>query len=127
MIRRPLTRAGGAAVAACLCLLWGRSTLAGAPADAAPVAVAAAAEAPPAVIGAGEIQSIGVQFGTAAVASVRPATSLVRDAAATTPGTAASTTGEGIATIPLPPSAYPGMVGLATAAFSVWRYRRRRR
>ena len=122
MIRRPLTRAGGAAVAACLCLLWGRSTLAGAPANAAPPA---AAEAPPAVIGAGETQSIGVQFGTAAVASVRPATSLVPDAAATTPPVTA--TGEGIAAIPLPPSAYPGMVGLATAAFSVWRYRRRRR
>jgi hypothetical protein len=34
---------------------------------------------------------------------------------------------DGVAAIPLPPSAYPGMVGLATAAFSVWRYRRRRR
>ena len=34
---------------------------------------------------------------------------------------------DGVAAIPLPPSAYPGMVGLATAALSVWRYRRRRR
>src|SRR2546428_760917 len=34
--------------------------------------------------------------------------------------------GDGVAAIPLPPSAYPGMAGLATAALSVSRYRRRR-
>jgi hypothetical protein len=35
--------------------------------------------------------------------------------------------GESVAAIPLPPSAYPGMVGLATAALAGWRFRRRRR
>ena len=39
----------------------------------------------------------------------------------------AANASDGVAAIPLPPSAYPGMVGLATAALSVWRYRRRRR
>ena len=99
MNRHPLKRAGAAL--ACSCLLWGGSVLRAATVASAPAGMPAIA---PVVLD-----------------SSRGAGSDAVDA------TASATPGEGIAAIPLPPSAYPGMVGLATAALSVWRYRRRRR
>lgn len=100
MIRRPVARA--VFLAACLCLLWGGSSL---------LRASATAGASPA----------GAQTVLAATAAMPGV-----DSASTVVAASAATAAESAASIPLPPSAYPGMVGLATAALSVWRYRRRR-
>ena len=109
MIRRPLLSAG--AVAACLFVSWGGSTLRATP-------VAAPANPAP---------YVEMEYGATALSSMHASPDLVAKAGDAASVTAAATASDGIAAIPLPPSAYPGMVGLATAALSVWRYRRRRR
>jgi hypothetical protein len=123
-----------AAVAAGAVLLWGGNHLAAAEAASAVLPRSAAAEPAPIVasapispamsnpIGTGGLAPIGVEYGMDfSTGSVNPGHVLGSGDAVT------ATAGEGVAAIPLPPSAYPGMVGLATAALSVWRYRRRRR
>jgi hypothetical protein len=122
MIRRFLTRAG--AIAACSCLLWGGNSLFGA----ANAAASPAGTPAPLMIGApapAMVPSVGVEYGQGfgAIGPVAASTNVL----AAGGSTVATNTADGVATIPLPPSAYPGMVGLATAALSVWRYRRRRR
>ena len=64
-------------------------------------------------------------YATSAIGSLPAGTST--NVLADTGAAVAAGASDGVAAIPLPPSAYPGMVGLATAALSVWRYRRRRR
>ena len=123
MMRRSLMRV--AAVATGAFLMWGGSSLRAAQSASAALPLSSSAEAPPIVvgttIGSGTAPSIGVEY----AANYAPG--------AVTPGrapggdTVTANAADGVATIPLPPSAYPGMVGLATAALSVWRYRRRRR
>ena len=119
MIRRPLKRA--AALAAWSCLLLGGSSLLGAATAAASTAGAPSLSHTPLVIGTAAVPSLGVNFGSGEFSAASASTSVL------SASTAAASAGESVATIPLPPSAYPGMVGLATAALSVWRYRRRRR
>jgi hypothetical protein len=118
-----------AAVAAGAFLLWGGSSLRAAEAaPAASLSPFATADTVP-LVGAA---TVGPSVGTTIGARVNPALppAMVNPAAGVSIGV---DTGEplaasdGVAAIPLPPSAYPGMVGLATAALSVWRYRRRRR
>ena len=103
------------------CLTWGGNHLLGqtvAPQQpAAPVPAAVAAHAVP-LIGAAGGDALTFAPFDAAPAGVASTGVIV-------PGAPAVTT-EGVAAIPLPPSAYPGMVGLATAAYAGWRYRRRR-
>ena len=120
MMLRSFGRA--AIVVAGVVLTWGGSRLAGAAFAAAPPAPLAVSEPPPILITTPNSPSLGVQFGQHSFASL-PANDVLGGPAATV----ASNAAENVAAIPLPPSAYPGMVGLATAALSVWRYRRRRR
>jgi hypothetical protein len=129
MMRRSVQRVAVAATGAFL--LWGGTRLHAAEAASAalpfpaakvvaPATPIATAQAPQIVvgtgIGTGITPPIGVEYG-----AVTPTEALGGGDAMT------ATAGDGVATIPLPPSTYPGMVGLATAALSVWRYRRRRR
>jgi hypothetical protein len=119
MMRRPLTLA--ATVAAGLCLLFGGSAF-GAAAATDSVVTTASGEPLSIVIGTTAAPAFGVSYGSDPMGSI-PSASALSDGSAVI---AANAT-DGVAAIPLPPSAYPGMVGLATAALSVWRYRRRRR
>src|SRR5690242_4584033 len=104
------------------CLLWGGNllgqTVAPPPSD-APTAAVTTAQAVPAIAGAGSSDAT-LNFapfdGSGGVSS----TGVI------IPG-APPVNSDSVAAIPLPPSAYPGMVGLATAAYAGWRYRRRRR
>jgi len=132
MMRRSLMRA--AVVAAGAFLLWGGSSLRAA--EAAPVASLspfATADTVPLVGTATVGPSVGSTIGatvnpTVAPAMVNPsAGNLTASIGVDTGEPLAANASDGVAAIPLPPSAYPGMVGLATAALSVWRYRRRRR
>ena len=116
MIRRPLKRA--AALAAGSCLFWGGSSLVAAATAAGAPAAASSVSPTPLVLGATAVPSIGVDFGSGVIGAASSSNDLLAATAAPA---------ESVATIPLPPSAYPGRVGLATAALSVWRYRRRRR
>src|SRR5690349_16985891 len=127
MRRRWVQRVAGVATGALL--LWGGTELRAAevasaaaplPAVGSALSVAPAASEPPPIvvgtgIGTGITPPIGVEYG-----AVTSAQALGGDSAA-------ASSADGVAAIPLPPSTYPGMVGLATAALSVWRYRRRRR
>jgi hypothetical protein len=132
MMRRSLMRA--AAVAAGAFLLWGGSSLRAAEAaPAASLSPFAATDTVP-LVGAA---TVGPTVGSTIGATINPALApaMVNPAAGSLATSIGVDTGEplaanatdGVAAIPLPPSAYPGMVGLATAALSVWRYRRRRR
>jgi len=137
MMRRSLMRA--AVVAAGAFLLWGGSSLRAAEAaPAASLSPFAAADTVPLVGAATVGSSVGsTTVGSTIGATVNPALppAMVNPAAGSLGVSIGVDTGEplaanasdGVAAIPLPPSAYPGMVGLATAALSVWRYRRRRR
>ena len=103
MSRRNLSAAAVVMVAGA-CLVWGGNNLHGQTAPAAPVAPAGlSVGVADALTLPGVESSAGVVMGAQAVPS------------------------DGVAAIPLPPSVYPGMVGLATAALAGWRYRRRRR
>ena len=147
MSRSNVTRAAVAIALAGASLVWGGSNLhgqsaaapegaaAGGPGAVAPRALAPAATvAPttPVVGGDADRVLLGMAPGLASGLSVVVTPDLGVDlgVGATTgvmlpppPGL----DGHGVAAIPLPPSAYPGMIGLATAAFAGWRYRRRRR
>jgi hypothetical protein len=121
MIRR---RAGrrvmrAAAVAAGLCLVFGAASVRAAPTEDGPVG-ATAGSSVAADDDAGAVAGVPLSI------QVRLPTSLSTDVFADA-APAATNAAEGVAVIPLPPSAYPGIVGLATAALSVWTYRRRRR
>ena len=85
-----------------------------------------AADGAPVPVDAGVRAATGQTIGytLASTASARP---FVASIGVETGEPLAANSADGVAAIPLPPSAYPGMVGLATAALSVWRYRRRRR
>ena len=102
MSRRNLSAA--ATLVAGACLVWGGNSLHGQTAPAAPVA--------PTGLSVGVVDALTLPG--------------VESSAGVVTGTAGVPT-EGVAAIPLPPSVYPGMVGLATAALAGWRYRRRRR
>lgn len=120
MTRRGVTRAAAVGVAAAVLLLSGGRSLtrAATPAEGAPLSAGAGA-----VSSVPSLPSFGDDL-AAATSVTLPGSSDVLSAA---PGSVAANATDGAAVIPLPPSAYPGMVGLATAALSVWRYRRRRR
>jgi len=115
MMRGSLKRV--AAVATGVFLLWGGSNVR--------AAEAAAAALPPFPAGEPAYMLDQATLGVTTYASGadRPAPLIGVDVGQTV----ATNATDGVATIPLPPSAYPGMVGLATAALSVWRYQRRRR
>ena len=113
------------------CLVWGESNLHGQtgsqpdpamPPAAVPAAVMPTAVAPVPAIATQTMPAIGVVSGADALtlAPFDTSTGVI------VPGAPAVTDGN-VAAIPLPPSVYPGMVGLATAALAGWRYRRRRR
>ena len=99
MSRSQLSAAAFVLLAAGACLVWGGSNLHG--------------------------QTTPLPPGVAADALTLPGVESTA-AAGVVPGAPPVPT-EGVAAIPLPPSAYPGMIGLATAAYAGWRYRRRRR
>ena len=135
MIRRfaKRVRAGGVCASplcACplfACLLFGAIAICGAAATGADVSLAApsasAGAAPDLAPVTPVTVDVGVNYGAATTVGTLPASPgvLISNQAAD------ATNPDGVAAIPLPPSTYPGIVGLATAAFSVWRYRRRRR
>ena len=132
MMRRSLMRV--AAVATSAFLLWGGSSLAAVETASAVLPPSVAAEPAPMVVAATISPAMGTPIGAGGLAPIGVEYGMDFAAGTITPGhvlgsgdAAMVNAGEGIATIPLPPSAYPGMVGLATAALSVWRYRRRRR
>ena len=112
MTRRRLTRAAAGAVAAALCLVWGETSLRAATPLATPLSQADLT-----------LPSINFEVGSETVGTLPRSGDVLGSSA----GVIGANATEGVAAIPLPPSAYPGMVGLATAALSVWRYRRRRR
>jgi hypothetical protein len=110
-----------AVVIAGACLVWGASNLHG-QTGAQDSVQPAVAPVPVPAMAAQTVPAIGVVSGADALtlAPFDTSTGVI------VPGTPAVTDGN-VAAIPLPPSAYPGMVGLATAALAGWRYRRRRR
>jgi hypothetical protein len=98
------------------CLAWGGSNLHGQ--TAAPQAAVRGRVAP-----AATVPAVGVSVG---VADPLTLPGMESSAGVSVPGVP-GVESESVAAIPLPPSVYPGMVGLATAALAGWRYRRRRR
>ena len=123
MSRRIMSAAVSLIVGACL--LWGGNNLLG-----QTVTPKQAPASVPAAVATPGVPVIGAATGGGAdplsFAPFDASTSGVSSTGVIIPGTPAVTT-EGVAAIPLPPSVYPGMVGLATAAYAGWRYRRRRR
>src|SRR5688500_10974846 len=154
MSRSKLTRFAAAVVAGAG-LMWGGSNLHGQQAAPEGAAVASAPSgvgtASGALAASGAVSSPGLSVSAASVgaapavgggADLGPLALGALGAAALSPapfapsagvivptasGLGPDVAGDGVAAIPLPPSAYPGMVGLATAAYAGWRYRRRRR
>ena len=106
-------------------LVWGGSTLLGqtvtpkqAPGAGATTATVAAAGSVPVIAATSSGETLNFVPFDASVGVSSPGVIV--------PGAPGVDSGS-VAAIPLPPSAYPGMVGLATAAYAGWRYRRRRR
>jgi len=106
-------------MAAGLCLVFGAAGLRGAPTEDGAADVAAGSSAA-ADDDADAVAAVPLFI------QVRLPTGLSTDVFADA-APAAANAADGVAVIPLPPSTYPGIVGLATAALSVWTYRRRRR